>query len=70
MVDAVVAFAESSPIKLIETLRPDVLIKGADYTIDNVVGADIVRASGGKVVLIDLLPGHSTTSIIQKISHP
>ncbi len=66
-VDAVVAFAEDTPLELIRALRPDVLVKGADYTEDRVVGADLVRASGGEVVLVDLLPGRSTTGIAARL---
>lgn len=65
-VDAVLAFNEDTPIELIRLLVPDVLIKGADYTVDKVVGADVVQAAGGKVVLIDLLPGRSTTGIVAR----
>jgi D-beta-D-heptose 7-phosphate kinase / D-beta-D-heptose 1-phosphate adenosyltransferase len=65
-VDAVVPFAEDTPLELIRALRPDVLVKGADYTIDRVVGADIVQAAGGEVVLVELLPGRSTTSILAR----
>jgi D-beta-D-heptose 7-phosphate kinase/D-beta-D-heptose 1-phosphate adenosyltransferase len=63
-VDAVVAFGEDTPLDLIRLLVPDVLVKGADYTIDRVVGADIVQAAGGEVALIELLPGRSTTRIV------
>jgi D-beta-D-heptose 7-phosphate kinase/D-beta-D-heptose 1-phosphate adenosyltransferase len=66
-VDAVVAFEEDTPLELIHALRPDVLVKGADYTEDRVVGADLVRASGGEVVLVDLLPGRSTTGIAARL---
>ena len=66
-VDAVVAFEEDTPLELIRALRPDVLVKGADYTEDRVVGADLVRASGGEVVLVDLLPGRSTTGIAARL---
>ncbi len=65
-VDCVVAFDEDTPRALIEALLPDVLVKGADYSIDQVVGADIVQAAGGKVVLADLVGGHSTTQIIDR----
>lgn len=65
-VDAVVAFGEDTPLELIRLLVPDVLIKGADYTVDRVVGADIVQASGGEVALIDLVPGRSTTAILAR----
>ena len=63
-VDGVVAFDEDTPFELIRTLLPDVLIKGADYRLDQVVGADLVQAAGGEVVLVDLLPGRSTTNIL------
>lgn len=66
-VDAVVLFAEETPLKQIEALKPDVLIKGADYTIDKVVGADVVQKSGGRVVLVDLVPGQSTTGMIARM---
>lgn len=66
-VDLIVIFAEETPIKLIETLRPDVLVKGADYTVETVVGADIVQGYGGRVVLADLIDGHSTTKTIARI---
>jgi D-beta-D-heptose 7-phosphate kinase/D-beta-D-heptose 1-phosphate adenosyltransferase len=66
-VDAVVLFAEETPLKLIEAVKPDVLVKGADYTIDRVVGADFVQKHGGRVVLVDLVPGQSTTGLIQRM---
>jgi D-beta-D-heptose 7-phosphate kinase/D-beta-D-heptose 1-phosphate adenosyltransferase len=66
-VDAVVAFAEDTPLELIRALVPDVLVKGADYTPDRVVGAEVVRAAGGEVALIDLLPGRSTTGIVARL---
>ncbi len=65
-VDAVVAFAEDTPLELIRLLLPDVLIKGADYTPDRVVGAELVQAAGGTVALIDLLPGRSTSGIVAR----
>jgi D-beta-D-heptose 7-phosphate kinase/D-beta-D-heptose 1-phosphate adenosyltransferase len=67
-VDAVILFAEDTPERLIAAIRPDVLIKGADYRIDQVVGAEIVQAHGGQVVLIDLQEGHSTTNTIMRIN--
>jgi D-beta-D-heptose 7-phosphate kinase/D-beta-D-heptose 1-phosphate adenosyltransferase len=67
-VDAVVIFAEDTPINLIEALEPDVLVKGADYTRDTVVGADIVMRYGGKVVLAALVLGHSTTETVRRIA--
>jgi len=66
-VDMVVLFGEDTPLALIEALRPDVLVKGADYTIDTVVGADLVQGWGGKVVLARLVEGQSTTRTIQRM---
>ncbi|WP_090561025.1 bifunctional D-glycero-beta-D-manno-heptose-7-phosphate kinase/D-glycero-beta-D-manno-heptose 1-phosphate adenylyltransferase HldE [Belnapia rosea] len=65
-VDAVIAFEEDTPIELIRLLLPDVLMKGGDYTKETVVGAREVEAAGGQVVLLDLLPGRSTTGIIAR----
>jgi rfaE bifunctional protein nucleotidyltransferase chain/domain len=67
MVDAVVVFAEDTPLETVKALRPDVLVKGGDYTEATIVGAPEVRSWGGDVVVIPLTPGHSTTSIIQKL---
>lgn len=67
-VDLVVLFSDETPITLIETLRPDVLVKGADYTVETVVGADIVQGYGGKVVLAQLVDGHSTTNTIARLA--
>jgi D-beta-D-heptose 7-phosphate kinase / D-beta-D-heptose 1-phosphate adenosyltransferase len=67
-VDAVVIFSEDTPIHLIETLEPNVLVKGADYTVATVVGADIVLKRGGQVVLADLLSGHSTTETVKRVA--
>ncbi|PIW28705.1 MAG: bifunctional heptose 7-phosphate kinase/heptose 1-phosphate adenyltransferase [Rhodospirillales bacterium CG15_BIG_FIL_POST_REV_8_21_14_020_66_15] len=67
-VDAVVLFAEDTPLKLIEALTPDVLVKGADYRIDQVVGREAVEAAGGRVHLADLEPGHSTTATIKRLA--
>ena len=66
-VDAVVVFSQDTPLELIRRLRPDVLVKGGDYTRDTVVGADDVESWGGRVVLVPLVPGQSTTSIIEKL---
>lgn len=66
-VDLVVLFGEETPKELIEKIRPDVLVKGADYRIDQVVGADFVQSYGGKVVLVNLTEGQSTTGIISRI---
>jgi D-beta-D-heptose 7-phosphate kinase/D-beta-D-heptose 1-phosphate adenosyltransferase len=66
-VDLVVLFAEDTPLSLIGLIRPDVLVKGADYRPDQVVGADIVRRNGGKVLLVDLLPGQGTSATIARV---
>jgi len=67
-VDAVVVFDDDTPIELIRQLRPDVLVKGADYALDEVVGGDIVRAYGGRVVLAELVDGFSTTATIERLA--
>ncbi|MDX9860358.1 MAG: D-glycero-beta-D-manno-heptose-7-phosphate kinase [Rhodospirillales bacterium] len=67
-VDLVVIFGEDTPAALIEAIRPDVLAKGADYTVETVVGADFVQAHGGRVLLIDLEPGHSTSATIARMN--
>lgn len=67
-VDMVVIFRDDTPLALIEAFQPDTLIKGADYTIDTVVGADIVQSYGGQVVLAELTPNKSTTGTIGKIA--
>ena len=64
-VNLVVLFEEDTPVGLIERLQPDLLVKGADYTIDRIVGADIVQKAGGRVMTIDLVPGQSTTRLIE-----
>lgn len=64
LVDAVVHFDEDTPLNLIKSLQPDVLVKGADYTIDQVVGAREVESWGGEVRLVELLDGHSSSAII------
>jgi D-beta-D-heptose 7-phosphate kinase / D-beta-D-heptose 1-phosphate adenosyltransferase len=65
-VDAVVIFADDEPLDLIDKISPDVLVKGADYQPDQVVGADLVVARGGRLLLAPLLPGHSTASTVQR----
>ncbi len=67
MVDAVVLFAEDTPLEVILALRPDVLVKGGDYSADSVVGANEVRSWGGRVAIIPLTPGQSTTAIIHRL---
>ncbi len=68
VVDYVCLFEEDTPFNLINELVPDVLVKGSDWAINNIVGKDIVEAAGGKVQTIDYVPNRSTTNIIQKIS--
>lgn len=69
-VDFVVGFDEDTPINLIETLKPNILVKGGDYSVETVVGANIVLASGGSVEIIPLVPGHSTTQLVEKARTP
>jgi len=66
-VDFVTVFDEETPYNLIKKLQPDVLVKGGDYTADKIVGADIVRESGGRVEVVPFIENHSTTGIIKKI---
>jgi len=65
--DAIVLFGEDTPARLIAELLPDILVKGADYTIDQIAGADTVTQNGGSVVLLPYLPGYSTSGIEAKI---
>ena len=67
MVDAVVIFDQDTPLELIRQLEPDVLVKGGDYTEATVVGASDVRARGGRVVIVPLVSGQSTTAIVEKL---
>ena len=67
MVDGVTIFQEDTPHELVKEIIPHVLVKGGDYSIENVVGADTVRASGGEVVLIPILKGYSTSDLITRI---
>lgn len=67
MVDEVTIFQEDTPHELVKEIIPHVLVKGGDYSIENVVGADTVRASGGEVVLIPILKGYSTSDLITRI---
>ena len=69
-VDCVVLFDEETPQALIEALAPDVLVKGADYAREAIVGADWVEARGGRVVRVPLLPGFSTTSLVERLRSP
>jgi len=67
VVDAVIIFEEDTPLQLIQAIMPDVLVKGGDYTIDQIVGAKEVLANGGNVIINPIVQGFSTTGIIQTI---
>jgi D-beta-D-heptose 7-phosphate kinase / D-beta-D-heptose 1-phosphate adenosyltransferase len=69
-VDYVVVFDEATPLALIQELRPDVLVKGADYRKHEVVGAEFVESYGGRVHLAPFRPGHSTTGLLEKLQKP
>ena len=66
-VGAVVIFEEDTPEKLIEMIQPDILVKGKDYEVKDIVGADIVEKKGGQIITMDLVEGYSTSAIIDKI---
>ena len=68
-VDTVILFGEPTPLELIQTICPDILVKGDDYTVDNIVGADFVVERGGAVITVPLVKGYSTTSLIEKIKN-
>jgi D-beta-D-heptose 7-phosphate kinase/D-beta-D-heptose 1-phosphate adenosyltransferase len=65
-VDVVVVFDEDTPLELIKRVRPSVLVKGADYRLEDVVGHEVVEAAGGDVILVGLVPGQSTTGLVQR----
>lgn len=67
MVDAVVVFDENTPLELIRAVEPDVLVKGGDWAVDQIVGSDLVLARGGRVFSLPFVPGYSTTNVEQKI---
>ena len=67
-VDLVVVFGEDTPLEIIRALKPDLLVKGADSTVENVVGADVVQSYGGEVYLAELAEGHSTTNVIRRMA--
>lgn len=67
-VDMVVVFEEDTPFELVRAIRPDVIVKGADYQEHEVVGGDFVKSCGGSVVLVDIVGGQSTTSIVRKMT--
>ena len=66
-VDYIVLFDEPTPKLLIEQIKPDILVKGGDYKINEIVGREVLQKYGGKVVVLPLVPGYSTTQIINKI---
>jgi len=66
-VDCVVLFDDDTPLNLIRALEPDVLVKGADYTREQIVGGDFVEGRGGRVVRVELLPDHSTTRLLERL---
>ncbi len=66
-VDYITVFNEPDPLKLIQALKPDVLVKGADWKEEDIIGADVVKEGGGKVVRVDVVPDISTSRIIQRI---
>jgi D-beta-D-heptose 7-phosphate kinase/D-beta-D-heptose 1-phosphate adenosyltransferase len=69
-VDRVVLYDDPTPIEVIRALVPDVLVKGADWAEEAIVGGDVVRAAGGRVVRVDLVPGRSTTELLARIRNP
>ncbi|RFP63868.1 D-glycero-beta-D-manno-heptose 1-phosphate adenylyltransferase [Hymenobacter lapidiphilus] len=68
-VDAVTLFDEQTPLALIEAVQPDILVKGDDYAVNQIVGHEVVLARGGRVLTVPLVPGYSTTRIVERISH-
>ncbi|MFT2010406.1 D-glycero-beta-D-manno-heptose 1-phosphate adenylyltransferase [Pontibacter sp. 13R65] len=66
-IDAVVLFDDDTPLKLIEAVQPDILVKGDDYSVENIVGHEVVIARGGAVKTVPLVKGYSTTNIVKKI---
>ena len=66
-VSAVTVFEQDTPLELVDAVQPDVIVKGGDYAPDMVVGANVVRARGGEVIIVPLTPGHSTTSTIERL---
>ncbi len=66
-VDAIVFFSDETPLNLIESIIPDILVKGKDYKAEEIVGYDIVKSNGGQILTIDMVDGYSTTNIINKL---
>ena len=69
-VDAVILYDDDTPLRVIEALRPDVLVKGADWALEAIVGRAEVEEAGGRVVRVELLPGRSTTRLVERIQTP
>jgi rfaE bifunctional protein nucleotidyltransferase chain/domain len=69
-VDFVIGFEEDTPIELIKAFAPHVLVKGGDYSVDSVVGSEVVLAAGGRVEILPLIAGHSTTHLVEKARSP
>ena len=67
-VDLVIIFNEDTPERLIKEIKPDVLVKGADYSIEAVIGADFVQSYGGEIILVEIMPGFSTTATIARMN--
>ena len=67
-VDLVIIFNEETPEHLIKEIKPDVLVKGADYSIETVIGADFVQSYGGEIILVEIVPGFSTTATIARMN--
>jgi D-beta-D-heptose 7-phosphate kinase/D-beta-D-heptose 1-phosphate adenosyltransferase len=67
-VDLIVVFEEDTPIELIRDIRPQVLVKGADYRLDEVIGGEFVKSAGGEVLLARIVPGYSTTATIARLA--
>ncbi len=68
VIDAIILFNEDTPYELIKEVQPDILVKGGDYKIQDIVGYDIVKAKGGKIITIDFVEGYSTRNIINKLA--
>jgi rfaE bifunctional protein nucleotidyltransferase chain/domain len=68
-IDVIILFNQDTPIDLIESINPNVLVKGGDYTEDKIVGADYVKKNGGKVISLQFIEGYSTSNFIKKIKH-
>jgi D-beta-D-heptose 7-phosphate kinase/D-beta-D-heptose 1-phosphate adenosyltransferase len=70
VVDRVVVYDEPTPLETISALLPDILVKGADWALDAIVGRDVVEAAGGQVVRVELTPGRSTSAILERMKRP